>query len=169
MFPGPARDRAGTRDDPAVVQHQDRNLVGAAQPPYLGAIRGTAAPGPRRRAVTIDPLQFIVMACSVQRLRNLRTGMYDGGDGPENRDSSPRTWPETLSAADVEDHARRLLPRLNLDRAVDAVGDEAALVSAAMQRIESLAVEIRVDDDPGAQHDPDESSAVQRSLRLVLV
>jgi len=77
--------------------------------------------------------------------------------------------PEVLSPADVENHAGRLLPRFDLDRAADAVGDEAALVGAVVERVDLRVVDVTVEGDLGAKYHAREPGPVHRPFRRVFV
>ncbi len=96
VFPRPAGDRARAGDHLAVVEDEDRHLVGAAQLPHLGPLLVAAAPGPGHQPVAADRLQLVLVPGGVERLARLRARMR------ERR-------PSVLLPAGVEDH-RRTLP-----------------------------------------------------------
>src|SRR5215218_1382278 len=91
MLPRPLGDRAGAGDHLAVVEHEDRHLVGAAEPLDLLAVGTAAAPGPGHSAVALDGLQLVLVAGRVERLAGLGAGVGEAG-------------PMRLLAAGVEDH-----------------------------------------------------------------
>ena len=75
VFPCPASDRARAGDHLAVVEDQDRHLVGAAQLPHFGSLLVAAAPGPGHQPIAADGLQLVLIPRGIERLAGLRTGM----------------------------------------------------------------------------------------------
>src|SRR6186997_2934621 len=92
MLVRPLGDRAGAGDHLAVVEDEDRHLVGAAEALDLGPVLVAGAPGERHPAVALDRPQLVLVAGRVERLASLRAGMGKAG-------------PALLLAAGVEDHA----------------------------------------------------------------
>src|SRR5680860_434113 len=78
MLLRPAGDRARAGDDLAVVEDQNRHLVGAAQLPHLGPVLVATAPGPGQHPVAPDDTQLVRVARSIERLARLgaRTVSY---------------------------------------------------------------------------------------------
>src|ERR1700709_2865158 len=92
MLLRPVGDRAGAGDDVAVVEDEDRDLVGAAQLADLGAVVLALAPGPDREPVAADGLDLVLIAGGVEGVARFRARMGKAGaDG--------------LLATGVEDHA----------------------------------------------------------------
>src|SRR5690349_14637362 len=91
MLPRPLGDRAGAGDHLAVVEHEDRHLVGAAEALDLLAVAAAATPGPGHQPVAADGLDLVVIARRVERLARFRARMREAG-------------PQRLLPAGVEDH-----------------------------------------------------------------
>src|SRR3954463_10571014 len=78
MLLRPAGDRARAGDHLAVVEDEDRHLVGAAQPLHLGPVLVAAAPGPWHQPVAAHHLQLVGVAGRVESLARLRARMREG-------------------------------------------------------------------------------------------
>src|SRR6201746_224854 len=100
MLLRPARDRGGAGDRAAVVEHEDRHLVGAAELLDLGPVLVAAAPGPGHQPVAADRLQLVFLSPRAERLRR-----------PPARMREAR--PHFLGPTGVEDHRVTLPRRLN--------------------------------------------------------
>src|SRR5262249_17970388 len=92
---GPAGDRARAGDHLAVVKHEDRHLVGAAQLLHLGPVIAAPAPRPGHQPVAADDLQLVLIARLVERLAGFPAGMGE-------------SRPVRLLPTGVEDHWRKL-------------------------------------------------------------
>ena len=97
VFLRPAGDRARAGDHLAVVEDEDRHLVGAAQPLHLGPLPVAAAPGPGHQPVAADGPQLVLVPGRVERLAGLRARMGERRPG-------------FLLPAGVEDHRPRADP-----------------------------------------------------------
>src|SRR6188472_3470188 len=98
MLLRPLGDRAGAGDHLAVVEDEDRNLVGAAEALDLGPVLAAAAPGQRHAAVALHRLQLVLVTSGVERLARLGAGMGEAGSA-------------RLLTAGVEDHGPTLPQR----------------------------------------------------------
>ena len=96
MLPRPLGDRAGAGDHLAVVEDEDRDLVGAAEALDLLAIGAATSPSPSRQPVATDGLQLVLIAGRVERLAGFGAGMGKAG-------------PMRLLATRVEDHGASLV------------------------------------------------------------
>src|SRR6202000_3535183 len=88
----PLGDRAGAGDDLAVVEDEDRHLVGAGQLADLLAVLLPRAPGPGHHPVAADRLQLVLVTGRLEGVAGFRTRMGEAGAGG-------------LGSTGVEDHA----------------------------------------------------------------
>src|SRR6185295_16716022 len=81
VFLRPARDHTRARDHLAVVEDEDRDLVGAAQLLHLGPVGAAAPPGPEGHPVAADDLDLVLVAGLVERPRGPPAGVAETSGG----------------------------------------------------------------------------------------